>query len=110
MTATQNLSMVRGDTLSFDVRLSDLDGASISSLYFTVKRKASDAEYIFQKSLANGITLVEGTTYRVRVAPEDTDGVTAGKYAYDLQIGVGTDIYTLLMGTLTIVQDVTAEG
>ena len=110
MTATQNLSMVRGDTLSFDVRLSDLDGATISSLYFTVKKKASDEVFIFQKSMADGITKVDDTTYRVRVAPEDTSGVTAGKYAYDLQIGVGTDIYTLLMGSLTIVQDVTAEG
>ena len=110
MTATQNLSMVRGDTLSFDVRLSDLDGATISSLYFTVKKKASDEVFIFQKSMANGITKVDDTTYRVRVAPEDTSGVTAGKYAYDLQIGVGTDIYTLLRGSLTIVQDVTAEG
>ena len=110
MTVTQNLSMVRGDTLSFDIRLSDLDGATISSLYFTVKKKASDEVFIFQKSLANGINLVEGTTYRVRVAPEDTSGVTAGKYAYDLQIGVGADIYTPLMGSLTIVQDVTAEG
>ena len=110
MTATQNLSMVRGDTLSFDVRLSDLDGATISSLYFTVKKKASDEVFIFQKSIADGITKVDDTTYRVRVAPEDTSGVTAGKYAYDLQIGVDTDIYTLLMGSLTIVQDVTAEG
>ncbi len=110
MTATQNLSMVRGDTLAFDVRLSDLDGATISSLYFTVKKKASDDVFIFQKSMVSGITRVDDTTFRVRVAPEDTNGVVAGKYAYDLQIGVGTDIYTLLMGSLSIVQDVTAEG
>ena len=110
MTATQNLSMVRGDTLSFDVRLSDLDGATISSLYFTVKKKASDEVFIFQKSLTDGISKVDDTTYRVRVAPEDTNGVVTGKYAYDLQIGVGTDIYTLLMGSLTIIQDVTSEG
>ena len=75
-----------------------------------MKKKASDEVSIFQKSLTDGITKIDDTTYRVRVAPEDTNGVAAGKYAYDLQIGVGTDIYTLLMGNLTIVQDVTAEG
>ena len=72
MTATQNLSMARGDTLSFDIRLSDLDGATINSLYFTVKKKASDEMIIFQESMGNGITKVDDTTYRVRVAPEDT--------------------------------------
>ena len=110
MVATQNLSMVRGDTLAFDVVLTDISAESITSLYFTVKKKASDETFIFQKSLTDGISLKEGTTYRVRVAPQDTSGVAGGKYAYDLQIGIGTDIYTLVMGSLTIVQDVTAEG
>ena len=109
MAVTQNLSMVRGDTFSFDVVLSELDGASITSIYFTVKRKATDETTVFQKTLADGITLVEGTTYRVRVAPEDTNGIAAGKYAYDLQIGVGTDVYTVIMGALQITQDVTTD-
>ena len=105
----QNLSMIRGDTFSFDLVLSDLDGSSIRSVFFTVKRKAADTDVVLQKTLENGISLLEETTYRVRVAPEDTTGVAAGKYAYDLQIGVENDVYTVLMGTLQIIQDVTTE-
>ena len=109
MAVTQNLNMIRGDSFSFDVALSDLDGDTVSSIYFTAKKKATDETPVFQKSLENGITLTEGTTYRVRVAPEDTGGVASGKYVYDLQIGVGSDIYTVLMGVLQIDQDVTSN-
>ena len=109
MAVKQNLSMVRGDTFSFDVALPDIDSASIASIYFTVKKNATDKSFIFQKALGDGITLTENTTYRVRIAPEDTSGITAGRYAYDLQIGIGSDIYTVIMGTLKIVQDVTTD-
>ena len=107
MAVEQNLTMVRGDTLSFDLVLSDLDGSTVTSIFFTAKKKATDETPVFQKSLGDGISLLEGSTYRVRVAPEDTAGVAAGKYAYDLQIGVLSDIYTVLMGTLQVIQDVT---
>ena len=109
MAEIQNLSMVRGDTFAFDVVLSDLEESTVTSIFFTVKKKATDGTVIFQKSLQNGITPTEENTYRVRVAPGDTSGVEAGKYAYDLQLGVGNDVYTVLMGSLQIVQDVTGE-
>ena len=109
MAEIQNLSMVRGDTFTFDVVLSDLEESTVTSIFFTVKKKATDGTVIFQKSLQNGITPTEENTYRVRVAPGDTSGVEAGKYAYDLQLGVGNDVYTVLMGSLQIVQDVTGE-
>ena len=109
MALIQNLSMVRGDTFSFDVVLADLDGETVSSIYFTAKKKATDNEAVFQKTLGDGITPMEETTYRVRVAPEDTKTLDAGKYAYDLQIGIGNDVYTLIMGNLQITQDVTTD-
>lgn len=105
------MEMMRGDTFTFDVALNDIDPSSIRSLYFTVKRKAtdSDAEAVVQKSLTDGITRIEGDDlrYRVRVAPADTDGVPARTYAYDIQIGIEEDIYTFVKGTITINQDVT---
>lgn len=110
MTAKHNLSMVRGDTFSFDVRLSEMDNITVRSLFFTVKKRASDETPIFQKSFSDGITRVDDNTFRVRVAPEDTGNVSPGKYAYDLQIGVNMDTYTLLIGSIDILQDVTREG
>lgn len=104
----KSIIMVRGDTLAFDMKLTDL-AATVESIYFSVKRKAKDDEYVFQKSLDDGITETVTNTYRVRVAPEDTADLPAGTYSYDLQLGLGSDIYTILMGNLTLKQDVT-EG
>ena len=102
-----DLSMIRGDTLSFDIVLTDYDVSTIQSIYLTVKAKPTDTTAVFQKSLGHGITIVDTNTYRVRVAPSDTHGVEAGEYYYDLQLGFGDDIYTVLLGKMQIIQDVT---
>lgn len=105
----KTIELTRGDTLAFDVTISEIDGVTIESMYFSVKKKPSDTEYIFQKSIGDGITQLEELKYRVRIAPEDTYEIAAGKYAYDLQIGLGGDIYTPLMGTFKLNWDVTEE-
>ena len=74
---TQNITFVRGDTLQFDVHLTDVE-ATVESMFFSAKKSATDTEYAFQKSLDDGITLVDENVYRVRVAPEDTAQLTAG--------------------------------
>lgn len=107
--ALAKLEMTRGDTFSFDLRMTDVEADSIKSLYFTIKKKAtdSDADAIIQKSLDDGITMIANNIYRVRVAPEDTDNVPAEKYAYDIQIRINDDVYTLFRGSIAINQDVT---
>ena len=103
----KNITMVRGDTLSFNVEVTDADGEiiEVDSAYFTCKKISTDDSNIFRKALDAGITQDEdGIT--VRVAPEDTRNVNAGQYFYDLQIGVGEDIFTILKGVLEIEQDV----
>lgn len=109
MAATKNLEMIRGDTMTLDVELTDLEDATVASMFFTVKKKATDTTNVIQKSLSNGITNNGDNSYTVRVAPSDTSNVAAGKYAYDLQIGIGSDIFTVMMGILTVIQDVTAN-
>ena len=110
MMEIKNIDLVRGDTLAFDVKVSELGGGSVASMFFSVKKKATDTQYVFQESIGHGITLLSGGTYKVRVAPGDTAPLPPGKYAYDLQIGIGQDIYTMLMGTLTLIQDVTTPS
>lgn len=104
----KNIIMVRGDTMAFDLTLYDVD-ATVESIYFSCKKSATDDDYIFQKSIGNGVTQINGSVYRVRVAPADTADLPAGDYVYDLQLGLGADIYTLLYGKLTLKQDVTEE-
>lgn len=100
-----NISMVRGDTLAFGFEVDGVD--QIDSAFFSCKINADDENYIFQKSLDEGISEVRTGQYRVRVAPEDTEGIEAGSYYYDLEIGANDDIYTIMKGRLKIEQDIT---
>lgn len=102
-----NLSMVRGDTLAFGLEFQGLT-EDLDSAYFTCKANDTLTEYVFQKSLGDGIEKVTTGKYRVRVAPEDTAEVEAKEYRYDLQIGINEDVYTILKGVLEIEQNVTS--
>lgn len=105
--ANFNISMVRGDTLSFGF---EVEGQTqLDSAFFSCKTNSDDILYIFQKSLNDGISAASATEYRVRVAPEDTKNVNLGTYYYDLQIGANSDIYTILRGRLKILPDITKE-
>lgn len=105
-----NIEMTKGDTLSFGIEIYDL-GQELDSAYFTCKQNFDDDIYIFQKSLNNGITLDKydedgNYYYKVRVAPNDTQGLENGKYYYDLQIEANGDVFTILKGILTLEFDV----
>lgn len=108
--ANQNISMIRGDTLAFGF---EIDGSNqeLDTAYFTCKSDINNIEPLFQKSLNDGIEIASTTnnsiSYRVRVAPEDTYNLEAGNYNYDLQIGLNGDIYTILIGILSLNEDVT---
>ena len=102
--------MVRGDTLAFIIQVEG-DGDAIDSVAFSCKTDTGATEYIFKKTLNNGVTQLETNKFRVRVAPEDTENLEAGTYAIDLQLGVNDDKATPILGTLKILEDVTrGEG
>ena len=101
-----NISMIRGDTMSFGLEIEGLD-QDLTTAYFTVKSSLSSENIVFQKSLGDGITKVETGKYIIRVAPDDTVDLTAGKYYYDFEVSVNRDVFTLLIGVLTIEHDVT---
>ena len=102
-----NFSMVRGDTVAFGLELEDLD-QDLDTAFFTV-RQSYDGPIVFQRSIGNGIEKAETGVYRIRIAPENTAGIEAGKYYYDLQIGVNSDIFTPMIGVMTVEHDVTYQ-
>ena len=104
----KNITMTKGDTLSFNVIVTDQNGNAITvdSADFTCKKLATDEVNVFHKSLDAGISQ-DDAVLTVRVAPEDTKNVDAGRYSYDCQIGKNGDVFTILKGILTIEQDVT---
>lgn len=106
-----NISMIRGDTLSFGIELINENNEpftqDLDSAFFSCKNNKTDNEFVFIKGLNKGITKAENGKYIVRVAPMDTQNIEAGKYFYDFQIGINDDIFTILHGVLEIEQDVT---
>lgn len=101
----QNLAMVRGNTLSFGLQFEGLDQA-LDGAFLTCRKNFTDEGIAFEKTLGNGITLAESDNYIVRVAPEDTKNLEVGDYYYDLDIQVNDDVFTILRGVLSLLQDV----
>ena len=100
-----NISLVRGDTLSFGAYFEDLN-QDLSAAYFTC-RKGWGGQKVFQKTLGTGITKKAQNTYAVRVAPSDTASLTTGLYVYDFEVRVNGDVYTILRGSLDLLPEAT---
>lgn len=105
----KNFEMVRGDSLIFTFEVENLN-EDLVSCYFSCKKDIDDPEYVFQKTLEDGIQKVEENKYKVRVAPLDTKELEIGSYIYDLQIGVEEDIFTVMTGQLKIEKEITEEN
>lgn len=106
-----NIRHIKGDTYSSAMTIEGL-GQDLQSAYFTCRESLNDdAEIIFEKSLNNGISLVEYDAendirkYAIRVDPRDTKNVQAGTYYYDLQVGINTDIFTIMRGQFVLEQE-----
>lgn len=106
-----NIKHVKGDTFSCGLVVEDL-GQDLDEVNFTCKNSANDnAEVLFNCSLGDGITLVDYDIekdirkYVIRVAPNDTKNLQAGTYYYDLEIGVNSDIFTIMKGRFVLEQD-----
>lgn len=110
--ANTNVKMVRGDTLAFALKVEfDEDVQELDTAFFSCKKNYDDYVYIFQKSLNDGIEIVDSdeksVTYRIRVAPIDTKTLEPGNYFYDFQIGINQDVFTIRKGVLKIEKDMT---
>lgn len=105
----KDFELIRGDTLTFAIEIETLTD-DLNSCYFSCKKTLDDEEYAFQKSLENGITKESVGKYRIRIAPEDTRALDICPYLYDLQIGVGSDIFTIMTGNLEIKKEITKES
>ena len=107
----QNLEMIKGDTLAFGVEIDfDESPQRLSNAYFSCK-SIYDEEPLFQKLLNDGIEYVNQIDnklyYRVRIAPQDTKKLEVGRYYYDLEIRINSDVFTILNGILNIEKEIT---
>ena len=100
------ITMVRGDTLSFNMELVEYTDA-LTGAYFTIRESALDGAPVVQKTLGDGIELISDGLYSVRIAPEDSAGLEVGQYWYDLVIECNGDRCTILRGVIEFLQNYT---
>ena len=111
---TQNIEMVRGDTLAFNFELTGLGSAAAYEALtctFAVVDKYDGAKLV-EVTKANGITLEsydnasDTALFSVCVAPNITKTLDVARYYYDLQIKDTENVLTLMRGDFTLVYDV----
>lgn len=106
----KNLEIVQGDTVAFGLEFEEIndtgDFIDLTSAYFTV-RDDFDESIKCQSSLGNGIAKEEVGLYSVSLSHEQTAELEPGTYYYDMQVGLGTEIYTIFVGVMTVLPSVT---
>lgn len=102
---TYNIKMVKGDTESFGFELEGVE--NLDAAYFSCKRNSQDENYLFQRSLNNGITKRAENQYVVRITPDNTALLEPGQYWYDLEISKNGDIFTIFRGILELLPEIT---
>jgi hypothetical protein len=110
------LNMHRGDTLSFDLAVTDGVGAPVNlagaSLRFTAKRSTSQADSaaLIALTIGDGITVTDaaGGLAHVEATPAKTSGLEAATLSltWDEQLTTGTQVFTVASGYLTVMPDV----
>lgn len=106
------LEMYRGDSKTFSFAL-DVDLTAAVGVWMTAKSARADADPgVFQKTIDDGITVVDETAGMIQVAldPGDTsdlDAITNRLY-YDIQVqDVDEKVSTVRVGRLIVRPDVT---
>jgi hypothetical protein len=98
----------RGDTAQFVVRPKTANGETFDltgySAAFTIANQSGPSG-----TQTAAVTVVNTTTDIVTctITPAIGRTLSAGTYVYDVQITNGTQIYTLLAGSITVTNDIT---
>ena len=105
-TMIKDFTVVRGDTFSMRMKSLD-DELDIDEIHFSCKKRKTDTDYVFHKTMDNGgVTYDSDGLYTLKASPADMD-IAEGIYYYDVQVDFGNDIKTPLMGRVRIIKDVT---
>jgi hypothetical protein len=99
-----NFNFVKGDSYSRGFTVDNCP-LSITQIYFTVKEKSSDRNYVIQKRLNNGISKDQDITgrYVLTIDPSDTDDLKVNtNYVFDIEIIAGSFKKTIIGGNLRL--------
>ena len=99
-----NFNYYRGDTAQFVIRPKTANGETFDlagySAAFTIAPSGTQTAAV---AVVNTTTDIVTCT----ITPAIGRTLSAGSYVYDVQITNGTQIYTLLAGSITVTNDIT---
>lgn len=107
-----DIEFIRGDTKPLKFQVKDNKGNllkmdSNDELIFTVKKNYNTKNAILQKKLSDGSIHYENGYYFITLAHEDTANLKYGTYVYDIQLMSDGIVATLILGTITLTEEVT---
>lgn len=92
----QTIALNRGTSLKLKTQRLDANGDPIlieaDEVYFTVKKRWTDVNPVFQKSLAD-MEFDEEGYYHFEIMPTDTENAPYGRYVWDFTIVENNDTY-----------------
>ena len=102
MVENEIFELIKGDTYERNIIIEKYT-SEISQMFFSVKSKETDKRVILQKSLDNGITLMDidddKRTYQIFIDSTDTDNMKTGDYFFDVEIITPTNIVVTVLDT-----------
>lgn len=107
-----DIEFARGDTQPLKFQIKDNNGNilkmdSSDELIFTIKKNYSTKQKLMQKKLSNGSIYYDSGYYFIILSHEDTANLKYGTYVYDIQLMSGEIVATLVLGTITLTEEVT---
>lgn len=111
----QDITVIRGTTNEFDIKIVDDSGNSYEltdgeTLRFGVKRNSSCNTYEIVKNLTSADQDSESGTYRVKITPEDTADLNCGTYCYDAGVQSGDDYFNIIeCSHFTVAHNITTK-
>ena len=117
-----NLTVKRGDTYTNTLTVLDINDLAYdltgATVWFTVKRRNDAASndddalvklYWVSGGASDGITITDPDSgiMEVEISATDTAALDPTLYAYDVQIAKAGDVYTPVIGTISVQRDIT---
>lgn len=108
-----DIEFARGDSFSQGFQLVVKQSGEpvveeFDEVYFTVKRKYTDKDFVMQKTLTGGGITSDGNGhYTLTLLPADTETMPFGTYDFDLEFDIGGDFVKTFSGTITLLKEIT---
>lgn len=79
----------------------------VDEIYFTIKKKYNDVDYVLQKRLSTDEIKKETDMFKLVFLHEETSKLDCGYYVFDIEVKIGNYIKTVVIGKINLLDEVT---